>query len=231
MKFVINIMQFLYRGPLLMYLHHNLSIAPAGVGWPSADAALNTKLPIADPHSATHHRISPASVTLVNGSYFIPGNPFLNVNLFNPQQLTGPFSVPTGYGNQGSYVNVAVDSPSPWVEFGWQLATGGAPLVVVSVDITKVSATGYQVTWTVSLGALGGVVGTPTVTLVSDAFTTCASIMRVSSNYSEPTTGSLSPSTITLTTPDIIGEANTYTATWSIACPMSEVPWWWIVPC
>jgi hypothetical protein len=98
--------------------------------------------------------------------------------------------------------------------------------VVVSVDITKVSATGYQVTWTESLGALDGVVGTPTVTLVSDAFTTCASIMRVSSNYSEPTTGSLSASTITLTTQNIIGRGNTYTATWSINCPVSEVLWW-----
>jgi hypothetical protein len=57
-------------------------------------------------------------VTLVNGSFvFSEGNP--QFNYFNPQQLSEPLSVPTGYGNQGSYVNVAVDSPSPWVEFGW----------------------------------------------------------------------------------------------------------------
>jgi hypothetical protein len=211
-----------------MYLHHNSSIASAGVAWPSADAApsLNTKLPIADPHNATHHRISPASVTLVTGTYNLGSDA---TNFFNPQQLTEVsevFSVPTGYGNQGSYVNVAVDFPSRWVEFGWQIANNNGPLVV-SVDITKVSAS-YQVTWTASLGAFGGIeAGTPTVRLVSDAFTTCVDITRDFNSFPEPTTGNLSANTITLQSADIItGAGNTFTATWSINCSVSEVLWW-----
>lgn len=160
----------------------------------------------------------------MSGSYVMSNS---GLDYFDPAQLQSSpqLQVPPGYGNAGSNQGVPVDSPSTWVEFGWQLKSGNNPVAfLVGVDIAK-TPSGYAVTWTESLtGATQR--SAVTVSLTSDAFAACTGVTVASDPANtfpngDPTQ-TLTGNTVILTTPGYSFSTGPqqFQATWLVRCPV-----------
>jgi hypothetical protein len=154
-------------------------------------------------HASTARQDPPS--TLVNGTYSYPPDIVSLDNFFDPTQLTNAssatfeYSIPAGFGNEVSSINVPVSSAVEFGNFQQVLPATAGQNITTSVNITSIPS-GYLIDWVEESSPGIGRAVDATVVLASSSFKLCSNITKTFNTFVEPVTESLDGTTITLTT-------------------------------